>query len=221
MVTENAAMVVGVVAKIVILIGAISPVLWYWGLLIMCRIERNKDIKKREKEKRDKSIIKTTFSVPEYLDRIEKLSLKLQSEKESKEPYLITLRIGYDELRLNEDGSFEWIDKRPKKYVPEWDYTQPIFPHYGYTQSVDTLNYQLYNLQTQAAQWYQTQCLISALQPAPYTAYQSMQNAVPPRSRYGGGAGGFCGNGGSGGSLFNSGGGGGYGGNGGTSSERQ
>ena len=43
---------------------------------------------------------------------IEKECLKLQEEREKQEPYLITLWWGFDGLRLNVDGSTEWISRR-------------------------------------------------------------------------------------------------------------
>lgn len=43
---------------------------------------------------------------------IEKECLKLQEEREKQDPYLITLWWGFDGLRLNADGSTEWISRR-------------------------------------------------------------------------------------------------------------
>lgn len=43
---------------------------------------------------------------------IEKECLKLQEELEKQDPYIITLWWGFDGLRLNEDGSTEWISRR-------------------------------------------------------------------------------------------------------------
>lgn len=47
-------------------------------------------------------------------------TLKLQEEREKQEPYLITLWWGFDGLRLNADGSTEWISRRkePKAATP-------------------------------------------------------------------------------------------------------
>lgn len=53
------------------------------------------------------------FSVTEYFDRMERESLKLA---ERKQQYLIVLWWGFDGLRLNEDGTTEWISR--KQYAP-------------------------------------------------------------------------------------------------------
>lgn len=53
-------------------------------------------------------------SVYEYLDRIEKASLEIL---EAKQPIsqVITLWCGFDGLRLNEDGTMEWVSRKKKK----------------------------------------------------------------------------------------------------------
>lgn len=54
------------------------------------------------------------FSLQEYLERRENLALELIAEQEAREPYVITLWWGFDGLRLNADGTTEWISRRPE-----------------------------------------------------------------------------------------------------------
>lgn len=72
--------------------------------------------RRKYKEHRDKmqqflmaTISQKPFSVTEYLDRMERESLKLAYQSEE---YLIVLWWGFDGLRLNEDGTAEWISRR-------------------------------------------------------------------------------------------------------------
>lgn len=54
------------------------------------------------------------FSVPKYLDRIEKASDEILEQRENSEKYVCILWWGLDGLRMNEDGSLEWVSKRKK-----------------------------------------------------------------------------------------------------------
>lgn len=58
------------------------------------------------------------FSVPDYLDRMEKLHLKAMQERENEQAHIIVLWWGFDGLRLNADGTMEWISRRPKEEKP-------------------------------------------------------------------------------------------------------
>lgn len=49
------------------------------------------------------------FSVSEYYDRIEKVSLDIASQNKKNEDYKLTLWILSDGLQLNEDGTTQWI----------------------------------------------------------------------------------------------------------------
>lgn len=60
------------------------------------------------------SISEEPFSLSSYFDRIEKLHIQLLEESKNREPYQITLRFGVDVLRLNEDGTTEWIRNDPE-----------------------------------------------------------------------------------------------------------
>lgn len=53
------------------------------------------------------------WSVTDYLSRMEKAWDKIQ--KERPEPYKLTLWLGQNGLRLNDDGTTEWVKKEEKK----------------------------------------------------------------------------------------------------------
>lgn len=57
------------------------------------------------------------FSVSEYLQHIEDASSEIQQQKEPVDRTII-LWWGVDGLRMNEDGSFEWISRRKKELEP-------------------------------------------------------------------------------------------------------
>lgn len=76
------------------------------------------------------------FSVPDYLDRMEKLHLKALQERESEEPHIIVLWWGFDGLRLNADGTREWISRRPKE-----DYVRTVYKSWiGEDMHIQTLD---------------------------------------------------------------------------------
>lgn len=56
------------------------------------------------------------FSLSEYFDRIEKAHLSILEEIAPIDKS-ITLWWGFDGLRLNEDGTLEWVNRKPKKKV--------------------------------------------------------------------------------------------------------
>lgn len=60
------------------------------------------------------SISDKPFSLSSYFDRIEKLNISLLEESENRETEPITLWLGNDGLRLNEDGTTEWIRQEPE-----------------------------------------------------------------------------------------------------------
>lgn len=78
--------------------------------------EQKKDKKHREEVRLflQSAIKQPPFSVPEYYDRAQQQQETLQAEKENQKPYAIILWWGLDGLRLNDDGSFEWIRKNQK-----------------------------------------------------------------------------------------------------------
>lgn len=55
------------------------------------------------------------FSVSAYLSRRERECLNLLEEREREGPYIITLWLGFDGLRLNADGTTEWVSRREQQ----------------------------------------------------------------------------------------------------------
>lgn len=49
---------------------------------------------------------------------LEQEILKIEAEKERRKPYIITLWLVFDGLRINADGSYEWVSRREKKPEP-------------------------------------------------------------------------------------------------------
>lgn len=71
------------------------------------------------KEEREKEEIQTNpWIVSEYLSRIEKASVEILSQKKPVDQIII-LWWGLDGLRLNEDGSTEWISRKKPDKKPE------------------------------------------------------------------------------------------------------
>lgn len=119
------------------------------------------------------------FSVTEYLDRMERESLKLA---ERRKKYLIVLWWGFDGLRLNEDGTTEWISRKPTSTPPpQIDYSMcnTIVTQSGLqndicnAESIAQAKTQLQTAQLQAIQTAQIQNMINCIRQAPYPAYLS------------------------------------------------
>lgn len=127
------------------------------------------------------------FVVSEYYDRMEKAALDILEQREPMGQTII-LWWGLDGLRLNEDGTLEWVSRRKPKPVQEDVFYQPFqsMPAYNpnlfdQTQStrasIDALMAQNASLRMQALQAQQTAQLINSLQqccvqyPAQYPPY--------------------------------------------------
>lgn len=83
-------------------------------------------IQKEEQEQRTEQ----PFVVSEYLDRIEKANLEIMEERKPVEKVII-LWWGLDGLRLNEDGSIEWISRKEPETASQnvfWQPCQTITP---------------------------------------------------------------------------------------------
>lgn len=94
------------------------------------------------------------FLVSEYLDRIEQEHLKIIEAKKKEPKYIITLWIGLDGLRMNEDETLEWVSRAKKEsespqdkvvtgrqsvptpIYPSYIYQPRIYPSYLYQQPV-------------------------------------------------------------------------------------
>lgn len=112
------------------------------------------------------------FVVSEYLTRIEKASLEILESRKPIEQIVI-LWWGLDGLRLNEDGTAEWISRKKPSLVQRNVFYQPCQaiippPKYDMCQStqaqIDALMAQNMQLQVQAWKAEQNRQMINALQ---------------------------------------------------------
>lgn len=148
-----------------------------------------------------------SYSASGYLERMEKYCLSLNVEPE---PYLITLLWGYDGLRMNDDGTTEWISIRPVDTPHKFEARtaqasadesirnaiwNSWFSETGDSRicsslhEIELLNCQMQTIQSQLLQqqqMYQTQNIISQLnalrQPSYYPHYISSQ--LPLQNSY-------------------------------------
>lgn len=146
--------------------------------------KREKERKRLERSQFTSYI--STFSASEYLDRIEQESIRLQKEREREPQHNLTLWIGLDGLRMDDDGTLQWIRRqeapKPKPQFNSWDITQccAISPSTIPSLQVEqTRLIQLQNqnmlLQLQAAQARQNMLLMATIRPA----YSYIQNYSP------------------------------------------
>ena len=90
------------------------------------------------------------FSVSEYFDRMEKVSLEIL---ETMEPIdkTITLWWGFDGIQLSEDGTSKWVSRRKKPVENQVHHPfQPILPEafrYGFTDQIQNTRAQIEELQ--------------------------------------------------------------------------
>lgn len=112
------------------------------------------------------------FVVSEYLTRIEKASIEILESRKPVEQIVI-LWWGLDGLRLNEDGTAEWISRKKPSPVQRNVFYQPCQavippPQYDMGQStqakIDALMAQNIQLQVQSWQAEQSGQMINALQ---------------------------------------------------------
>lgn len=79
------------------------------AMIVCCRLEYLRSKNKKNDDLRICSHPIKKFSVSEYMERIEKAWLEIVLEREGATVYLITLWWGIDGLRINDDGSIEWV----------------------------------------------------------------------------------------------------------------
>ena len=109
---------------IVLLIGII--IAGCFAFDVICWFKASKEMNKQTEKQQEmlaeiQRLKRPEFSLQSYFDRIEKLNLELLQEYESRDRPELVLWWGLDGIRLNEDGSSEWISKRPKKHEsPEY-----------------------------------------------------------------------------------------------------
>lgn len=136
------------------------------------------------------------FSVSGYMERVEKTGIEIMNQQQKAEPYIMVLWAGVHGLRLNDDGSFEWIrreEDKPKHASVSYHQCQNIinstvpFQYDGcqnvsrnIDSSIQALQSQLQTCITQQQQQLQNSYLMSQLHP-PY--YQ--QQYYPQLNYYG------------------------------------
>ena len=100
-------------------------------LVTMYKRDRKKYDEYKENEQREleyKRAITPKFNVSEYMERTEKAFLEIL---ETKHPInqSITLWWGLNGLRLNEDGTTEWVSRKKPKPLPDvWSMSQTTTP---------------------------------------------------------------------------------------------
>lgn len=105
---------------------AMNPIIWFSIIGISClivllqqfilsKVKRINDTPKFEIE---------PFSVTKYFDRTEQAALEIL-EKQKPIDQTIILWCGLDGLRLNEDGTLEWISRKNPNPVPQNVFYQP------------------------------------------------------------------------------------------------
>lgn len=104
------------------------------------------------------------FSVADYQKRRHELLVDLCTEWKNRNRHIITLWLEPDGLRINEDGSTEWISREKPKIeaTPSVPLNTPLT--YGYTMDeVASALERLHALDTQQTQWKQNQVLLDNL----------------------------------------------------------
>lgn len=159
-----------------------SPIIWFSILGVSCliviiphfivsRVNRGNDTPKLEI---------APFSFPAYFDRMEQAALEILENQEPVDQTII-LWWGLDGLRLNEDGTLEWISRKKTKPVNQdisYQMCQSIQPNQAglqqarwtdQTQStrtkIEELMMRNVALQNQAAQYMQNTAMIGMLSP--------------------------------------------------------
>lgn len=155
------------------------------SFLIAIIAERRKDKKRRDELQQFlmATISQKPFSVTEYLDRMEREFLKIADKSDK---YLIVLWWGFDGLRLNEDGTAEWISRKPAP-PPQIDYSLCSRPamYSGLQNAIcntESMQAQIQCLQAQqlqALQSIQIQNMISSISPDPFPPYPTQCCITP------------------------------------------
>lgn len=152
-------------------------------------------IKRQDKQIENEQNNVKPFCVSEYYYRTEKIALDIL-ERQKTADKTITLWWGMDGLRLNEDGTTEWISRKkpePIKQREEIDrgatrgamytgYNAIYYPHVSMAQYryplYDGLNGQKTALKIQAAQFAQNRAFINAVQCCCVSAARDMSGKI-------------------------------------------
>lgn len=138
-------------------------------------------------------LISHTYSVSDYYDRTEKFWLSLQEENDNREPYRITLWLIFDGLQLNEDGTTEWVSRKPvaKQQAGKPQPHNPLIAEQINQSGLQSASAQIFDLQSQIqacmceeAQMRQTQHLINALNSPQFPIYLTYYGTSPYTPKY-------------------------------------
>lgn len=132
-----------------------NPIIWFSILVISCLIVFTPYfISRRINRKNDATQSDVDpFIVSAYLDRIEKASLDILEEREAVDQ-TITIWWGLDGLRLNEDGTIEWVSRKKSKPVNQdisYQMCQSIapLPQFDTSQSTQSTREHIFSLKMQ------------------------------------------------------------------------
>lgn len=162
----------------------ITPIIWFCiigisSLIVVTVYTILRQLEKKRLESEQNNV--KPFCVSEYYSRTEKIALDILERRKPADK-TITLWWGLDGLRLNEDGTTEWISRKkpdPIKQRAEsgcggtggamhTGYGFIYYPHVSMAQYsyplYDRLNGQKAALQIQAAQFAQNRAFINAVQ---------------------------------------------------------
>lgn len=163
-----------------------NPIIWFSIIGVSCliviipqfiasKVNRKNDTPKLEIE---------PFSVTEYFDRMEQATLDIMEKQEPIDQTII-LWWGLDGLRLNEDGTSEWISRKKPNPVMQNVFYQPCqsiqadvesqLRLHSQTQStraqIEELMMRNAALQNQATQYMQSMAILNQLAPTMMPAY--------------------------------------------------
>ena len=157
------------------------PILSILISLISCIISALTIYRRRTDANPSQSEPRSKFSVSQYLECAEKAYLEILQQQEPFE-YEIVLWWGFDGVRLNKDGSPEWISRKQELITTPEGYAKLICP-------LDTRNlcnskaridvYNIADVWTQNRLEQQTNQIIDSIQ-----SLQSMQNTYIPYPAY-------------------------------------
>lgn len=83
--------------------------------IAICAIADEIRIKKPKETERKPVAHVSDFSPSDYMGRIEKTAVEIMQEAQKRPKYQLVLWAGLDGLRLNEDGTSEWIRREEEK----------------------------------------------------------------------------------------------------------
>jgi hypothetical protein len=164
-----------------VLVSVISIIISIISILINHLCQK----RKKKPEAVQQQPPRPAFSVSRYLEHTEKAYLEILEEQKPFE-YEIVLWWGFDGLRLNKDGTTEWISRKKKEPanmpVPPAAPLYPLYPIYNPCYNIasqanleDMRNMLIQNRLEQIQSW-QTAHLLQAI--------QSMQNTCIPSPAY-------------------------------------